>query len=75
MSSEESQSLKGKVKWFNKIKGYGFIEPSNGETDIFVHISAIERAGLRGLEEGQDIFYDKQNERGRISAVNLKVDQ
>ena len=62
----------GTVKWFNATKGYGFIQPEDGGKDVFVHISAVERAGLRGLNEGQQVSYEMQNERGRTAAVNLK---
>ena len=62
----------GTVKWFNTTKGYGFIQPEDGGKDIFVHVSAVERAGLRGLNEGQKLAYELQSERGRESAVNLK---
>ena len=63
----------GTVKWFNGTKGYGFIQPEDGGGDIFVHVSAVEKAGLRALNEGQKVSYDKQNERGKDAAVNLKV--
>jgi CspA family cold shock protein len=63
----------GTVKWFNSAKGYGFIQPEDGGKDVFVHISAVERAGLRGLNEGQRIEYELQAERGRTAAVNLKA--
>ena len=63
----------GTVKWFNSQKGFGFIQPENGGKDVFVHISAVERAGLQGLNEGQKISYEVQSERGREAAVNLKV--
>jgi cold shock protein len=63
----------GKVKWFNAQKGYGFIQPTNGGADVFVHITAVERAGMDGLQEGQTLNYDlEQGQRGRVSAVNLK---
>lgn len=62
----------GTVKWFNSTKGFGFIQPEDGGKDVFVHISAVERAGLRGLNEGQQVSYELQNERGRTAAVNLK---
>ena len=62
----------GTVKWFNSTKGYGFIEPENGGKDVFVHVSAVEKAGLNGLNEGQKVSYDEQNERGKTAAVNLK---
>ncbi len=64
---------KGTVKWFNPTKGYGFIKPANGDKDVFVHISAVERAGLRSLNEGQAIEYELVTNRGRTSAENLKV--
>jgi cold shock protein len=62
----------GTVKWFNSAKGFGFIQPDDGGKDVFVHVSAVERAGLRGLNEGQKIGYELQAERGRTAAVNLK---
>jgi CspA family cold shock protein len=63
----------GTVKWFNSAKGFGFIQPEDGGSkDVFVHVSAVERAGLRGLNEGQRIEYELQEERGRTAAVNLK---
>ena len=62
----------GTVKWFNSIKGYGFIQPDDGGPDVFVHISAVEQAGLRTLNEGQKISYEIVTERGRSSAANLK---
>jgi CspA family cold shock protein len=63
----------GTVKWFNAQKGFGFIQPDNGGKDVFVHISAVERAGLRDLQEGQKVTYDVQTERGKEAAGNLKV--
>jgi CspA family cold shock protein len=64
----------GTVKWFNDQKGYGFIQPDSGGKDVFVHISAVERAGLRGLAEGQKISYEVEADRrtGKESAVDLK---
>ena len=64
----------GTVKWFNETKGYGFIQPDDGGKDVFVHISAVERAGMRNLIEGQKIDYDVENDRrtGKESAGNLK---
>jgi cold shock protein len=64
----------GTVKWFNATKGYGFIQPDNGDKDVFVHISAVERAGLRGLAEGQKISYEVEADRrtGKESASNLQ---
>ena len=63
----------GTVKWFNGTKGYGFIQPEDGGSDIFVHVSAVEKAGMRALNEGQKVSFDKQNERGKDAAVNLKA--
>lgn len=64
----------GKVKWFNPIKGYGFIQPNDGSQDAFVHISAVERAGLKTLREGQAVDYDLVPGRnGKSSAENLVV--
>ena len=63
----------GTVKWFNAQKGYGFIQPGNGGKDVFVHISAVERAGLGTLKDGQAISYDVVNERGKDAAANLKL--
>jgi len=63
----------GTVKWFNAQKGFGFIQPDAGGSDVFVHISAVERACLRGLNEGQKISYDLATEKGRDSATNLKA--
>src|SRR5437764_257711 len=65
----------GKVKWFNASKGFGFIQPNDGGGDVFVHISAVERAGLHGLNEGQPVSYDLEADRrtGKTSATNLRV--
>jgi cold shock protein len=63
----------GTVKWFNPTKGYGFIQPSTGGKDVFVHISAVERAGLSTLNEGQTLEYEIVQNRGKESAENLKV--
>jgi cold shock protein len=63
----------GTVKWFNAQKGFGFIQPDDGAKDVFVHISAVERAGMGGLNEGQKVSYDIENgQQGKSSAVNLK---
>ena len=63
----------GTVKWFNNKKGYGFITPDEGGQDIFVHISAVQKAGLRSLEEGAKISYELLSERGKTVAGNLKL--
>jgi CspA family cold shock protein len=63
----------GTVKWFNTTKGYGFIQPDGGGKDVFVHVSAVERAGLRSLQEGQKVTFEIATERGRSSAVNLQA--
>ncbi len=63
----------GKVKWFNPTKGFGFIAPEQGGSDVFVHISALERAGLRTLNEGQRVSYELATEKGKTSAVNIKL--
>jgi CspA family cold shock protein len=63
----------GTVKWFNAQKGYGFIQPDDGSQDVFVHISAVERAGIGNLHEGQKVSFDlERGDRGKTSAVNLK---
>ena len=63
----------GTVKWFNATKGFGFIQPDSGGKDVFVHISAVERAGLSDLREGQKVSYDVVSERGKDAAANLKA--
>lgn len=63
----------GTVKWFNTTKGYGFIQPQDGAKDVFVHISAVEQAGLRQLDEGQNVSYEIESNRGKDAATNLKV--
>ena len=70
---EETDVAKGTVKWFNATKGFGFIKPDQGDKDVFVHISAVERAGLSSLNENQVIEYDLVDNRGKSSAENLKV--
>lgn len=65
---------KGTVKWFNPTKGFGFIQPEGGSRDVFVHISAVERAGLQSLDDGQKVSFDVEAGRdGRESAANLQL--
>lgn len=64
----------GTVKWFNSTKGFGFIQPEDGSADVFVHISAVERAGMGDLQEGQKLSYDMETGRtGKMAAVNLRA--
>ncbi len=74
-AASSSGSGTGEVKWFNPTKGFGFIKPEGGGQDIFVHISAVEQAGLSGLNEGQRVNFDLEQDRrsGKTSATNLKV--
>jgi cold shock protein len=62
----------GTVKWFNATKGYGFIMPQDGGKDVFVHITAVQAAGMRGLDEGQVLSFDVAMERGKAAAINLR---
>jgi CspA family cold shock protein len=64
----------GTVKFFNTQKGYGFIQPADGGKDVFVHITAVEAAGLRGLNEGQKVSFDIASDRGKTKAVNLRAE-
>lgn len=64
----------GTVKWFNPTKGFGFIEPEDKSSDVFVHISAVQKAGLNTLDEGQKISYELEENRGKTSAANLQVE-
>ncbi|HYE48953.1 MAG TPA: cold-shock protein [Azospirillaceae bacterium] len=65
----------GTVKWFNLAKGFGFIQPEDGSADVFVHVSAVERAGLHGLNEGQKLSFDLEHDarKGKSSAANLRA--
>jgi CspA family cold shock protein len=63
----------GTVKWFNSTKGYGFIAPDDGGNDVFVHVSAVEKAGLRGLNDGQKVNFDVEENRGKQAAGNLTL--
>ena len=71
----ETTMTTGTVKWFNGQKGFGFIQPSDGSNDVFVHVSAVERAGLSGLAEGQKVSYEAKTDkmRGKVSAENLSL--
>jgi len=65
----------GTVKWFNRVKGYGFLKPDGSDEDVFVHISAVEKAGLRSLLDGQKVSFETiKGEDGRVSAEDLKVE-
>ena len=66
-------SQNGTVKWFNPTKGYGFITPDDGHKDVFVHVSAVEKAGIRQLFDGQKLSFEVATNKGKQSAVNLKV--
>jgi CspA family cold shock protein len=70
--SKEAMMATGTVKFFNTQKGFGFIQPTDGSRDVFVHISAVERAGMRTLVEGQKVSYDIVTERGKQAASNLQ---
>lgn len=63
----------GNVKWFDETKGYGFIQPENGGQDVFVHVSSLEKSGLRALKEGQKVSYELATNRGKKTAVNIKL--
>ncbi len=63
----------GTVKWFNPQKGFGFIQPQDGGKDVFIHITAVQQAGLRDLHEGQKLTYEVTTERGKQAATNIKV--
>src|SRR3954452_18518625 len=72
-STQETDVATGTVKWFNSTKGFGFIQPDNGGKDVFVHISAVEKAGLSTLNEGARVTYEEMSNRGKTSAENLRV--
>lgn len=62
----------GTVKWFNATKGYGFITPSDNGKDVFVHVSAVEESGIRSLKDGDKVSFETSNNKGKVSAINLK---
>ena len=68
---EEALMAMGTVKWFNSTKGYGFIRPEDGGADVFVHVTAVQRAGLHSLMEGQRVSYEVVRDRGKLAAANL----
>jgi CspA family cold shock protein len=72
-TKKEKTMANGKVKWFNTSKGFGFVQPEEGGADVFVHISALERAGLSDLKEGQRISYELASNKGKTSAANIKL--
>jgi CspA family cold shock protein len=72
-TESDAEMAIGTVKWFNATKGFGFIEPQGGGKDVFVHISAVQAAGLRGLDEGQKLNYEVTIDRGKAAATNLKL--
>ena len=71
---KENKMANGTVKWFNTAKGYGFIAPEDGTKDVFVHITALEQAGLETLDEGQKVSFETSDENGKVSAVDLKLE-
>jgi CspA family cold shock protein len=66
--------VKGKVKWFNATKGYGFIQPNNGGEDVFIHVSALAKSGIDTLNEGDEVSYELETRNGKVSAINLTLD-
>tara|TARA_R110002095_G_scaffold94253_2_gene82028 strand:+ start:3848 stop:4126 length:279 start_codon:yes stop_codon:yes gene_type:complete len=66
--------ISGRVKWFNKTKGYGFICPEDGSEDVFIHVTVLEKTGMRYLEEEQDVKFETEIKNGRLRAINIEVD-
>jgi len=74
LSKDDIMAINGTVKFFNSAKGFGFIQPDDGQKDAFVHVTALERAGISGLAEGQKVSYDLEKGRdGKVSATNLSL--
>ena len=73
LHTEAAMMATGTVKWFNATKGFGFIQPQGGGKDVFVHVTAVQAAGLNGLDENQKVTYEVMNERGKEAATNLKL--
>ena len=63
----------GTIKWFNSTKGYGFIEPSDKSRDVFLHISALEQAGIKNIDSGQKVSFETVRQKGKLSAINIKL--
>lgn len=72
-TSKGDKMANGTVKWFNATKGYGFITPDDKKSDVFVHVSALERAGLNSLQEGQKVSYEIATQKGKQAAANIKL--
>ena len=72
---KENKMANGTVKWFNTAKGYGFIAPEDGSKDVFVHITALEKAGLRRLDDGQKVSFELATEKGKPSAVHIQLQE
>ena len=72
---KENKMANGTVKWFNTAKGYGFIAPEDGSKDVFVHITALEKAGLRRLDDGQKVSFELATEKGKTSAVHIQLQE
>lgn len=75
VTAQKDNCMTGTVKWFNSVKGYGFIQPDDNSADVFVHISAVERAGMSGLSEGQRVSFEQERDprKGKTTAVNLRI--
>ena len=69
------KTTKGTVKWFNSIKGYGFIKPDDGSNDVFVHVSALHKSGIQELNDGQKVSYELETSKGKTSAVLIELEE